>query len=121
MCADTDCDPTGTTFTGLLDGDYTFSVYAVDAAGNADPSPATWTFSVDTTEPTTIILSAFVPDNSGSQINDGDTTEFDSIEFSFSGDDGPGSGINHFECQVTGPTSIPSDNNCTSSPNFMTT
>ena len=25
-----------------------------------------------------------------------------------------GTGINHFECQVSGPTSIPTDNNCTS-------
>ena len=52
--ADTDCDPTGTTFTGLLDGDYTFSVYAVDAANNADPSPATWTFTVAVVPDTTI-------------------------------------------------------------------
>ena len=101
-------------FTGLSDGSHTFEVRAIDAVGNVDPTPASFTWNVDTGEPTTTILSAFVPDNSGNPINDGDTTGFDSIEFTFSGDDGTGSGINHFECQVTGPTSIPSDNNCTS-------
>jgi len=42
------------THTGLSDGPHTFQVRAVDAAGNVDPDPATWTWTVDATAPTTI-------------------------------------------------------------------
>jgi CSLREA domain-containing protein len=35
-------------YTGLADGEYTFSVYAIDGAGNADPVPASRTFTVST-------------------------------------------------------------------------
>jgi Bacterial Ig-like domain/Bacterial Ig domain len=38
-------------YSKLADGTYTFSVYAVDAAGNQDPSPAQRTFAVDTATP----------------------------------------------------------------------
>lgn len=41
--------------TGLSDGLHTFSVEATDAAGNADASPATHTFTVDTNRPETTI------------------------------------------------------------------
>jgi hypothetical protein len=37
--------------TGLTEGNHTFSVVAVDAAGNVDPTPATATWTVDTTAP----------------------------------------------------------------------
>ena len=98
----------------LADGPHTFSVFAVDVVGNEDATPATFTWNIDNTEPTTTILSAFVPDNSGFPINDGDTTDFHSIEFNFEGDDGSGSGIDHFVCELSGPSSPPADNNCIS-------
>ena len=41
----------------LVDGTYTFAVRAVDAAGNIDPTPATRTFTVETTTPDTVVLS----------------------------------------------------------------
>jgi hypothetical protein len=38
-------------YTGLTDGRYTFTVRAVDASGNADPTPSEYSWSVDTRPP----------------------------------------------------------------------
>jgi Glucose / Sorbosone dehydrogenase len=40
-----------TTFSGLTDGSHTVALRAEDADGNRDPSPATRTFTVDTSDP----------------------------------------------------------------------
>ena len=45
------------TYTGLADGNHQFVVRAVDAAGNIDPSPAVWFWSIDTIPPDTAITS----------------------------------------------------------------
>ena len=42
-------------YTGLTDGPYTFEVRATDPAGNVDPTPAKYTWTVDTSTPDTII------------------------------------------------------------------
>jgi len=42
----------------LVDGTYTFSVVATDPAGNTDPTPATWTWTVDTVRPTVSVNQA---------------------------------------------------------------
>jgi Domain of unknown function (DUF4082)/Bacterial Ig-like domain/Bacterial Ig domain len=75
----------------LADGPHKFEVHAVDKAGNVDASPATFTWSIDTTAPTTTIDSS-PPELSASA----------GAEFVFSGDDGPGSGVASFECRRDG-------------------
>ncbi len=45
------------TYTGLPDGEHTFEVKATDQVGNADPSPARYTWTVDTTPPNVRIVS----------------------------------------------------------------
>ena len=42
--------------TNLSDGDHTFEVRAIDADSNADPSPAIWYWTVDTTKPSVAII-----------------------------------------------------------------
>ena len=52
-------------YAGLADGAHTFRVRATDAAGNPDPTPAVFTWTVDTAPPNTTITSA-PPDPTGS-------------------------------------------------------
>jgi N-acetylneuraminic acid mutarotase len=79
------------TYTGLSDGSHTFLVRAIDAAGNADSTPANFTWLVDTVAPETTIT-ANPPGLSNSR----------SAGFSFTGSDGGGSGVTGFECQLDG-------------------
>jgi len=46
-----------TTYSGLTDGPHTFSVAATDPAGVTDPTPATFSWNIDTTPPDTTIES----------------------------------------------------------------
>src|SRR4029078_9414427 len=98
----------------LGDGSHTFKVTAVDAVGNADPTPATFTWTVDTAAPDTTITAHTVPSGAGgTSINAGDTTAQNSIRFVFSGT--PAADVNHFVCDldgtVTDPCSSPLDIN----------
>ncbi len=75
--------PTG--YTGLQQGSHTFQVRAIDAVGNADPTPASRTWIVDTVAPDTTIASG----PSG-------PTASTSATFTFSS---PESGVT-FQCQL---------------------
>jgi hypothetical protein len=48
-------------YSSLTDGSHTFSVRAVDYSGNADPTPASFTWTVDTKAP--VVTCAATPDN----------------------------------------------------------
>jgi len=81
------------TYTGLADGSHTFQVRAVDAAGNVDPTPASFTWYADLIAPDTTITSVVPAPNSTS------------ATFTFSGTD------NHsapaaltFECKLDAGT-----------------
>ena len=78
-------------YTGLDDGTHSFEVKAIDEAGNADASPADFTWTIDTTAPTTTIDSS-PPGASASA----------EAEFAFSADDGTGSGVVSIECRRDG-------------------
>jgi large repetitive protein len=51
----TDCTSPHQCPEGLTEGSHTFKVQATDAAGNADPTPAAFTWKADTTAPTVTI------------------------------------------------------------------
>ena len=75
------------TFTGLSDGPHTAAFRAEDSAGNQDQSPATRTFTVDTTAPDTI----FDAGPTG-------TITTDEATFTFSGD--PASDTTRVQCRI---------------------
>lgn len=52
-----ECD-SPTIVTDLGEGSHSFQVYAVDTAGNADPTPAVWQWTVDTAAPDTTLVEA---------------------------------------------------------------
>lgn len=78
-------------FGPLTDGSHTFEVRAIDNAGNVDPTPASYTWLIDATAPDTSITSN--PTNPSGDPNP---------TFTFTGDDGTGSGVASFECQIDG-------------------
>ena len=70
---------------------------AVDGVGNIDPTPALWTWTVDTTAPDTTIDSAI--DGNNNPVGNGNTTSSNSITFTFSGN--PSEDVDHFVCTIT--------------------
>ena len=81
---------------------YNFTVAAVDGVGNKDPTPASFTWTVDTTALDTIIDSAI--DGNNNPVLDGNTTSSNSITFTFSGN--PSEDVDHFVCTRTGLATI---------------
>jgi len=83
------CDTGSVTYNNVSEGQHTFTVFATDAAGNSDATPATFTWTVDITGPTVTIDSG--PANS--------STSGPSPSFSFST---TASDQDHFECKLDG-------------------
>jgi hypothetical protein len=75
-------------YTSLGDGEHTFRVRAIDGAGNADPTAASLTWTIDTSTPDTTIDSQPLNPSTNS-----------SASFSFSGTD-IGTGVTSFECKL---------------------
>jgi hypothetical protein len=75
----------------VADGSHTFEVVAIDGAGNVDPTPASYTWFVDTAPPDTSITAG--PAN---------PTNASSASFSFTGSDPGGSGVASFKCRLDG-------------------
>lgn len=75
------------TFSSLPDGSHTFAVRAVDTAGNADPSPAAFSWTIDTAPPNTIIDNGPV-----------NPLDLNSATFGFHSSEGGGA----FECSLDG-------------------
>jgi uncharacterized protein len=56
-------------YTGLSDGSHTFQVRAIDGAGNVDPTPASFTWTIDTTAPTISVTAGGMCAISGGTLN----------------------------------------------------
>ena len=78
-------------YTGLSQGSHTFQVRAKDGAGNVDPTPASFTWTVDAIAPDTQILT-----------NPTDPSNSSNATFTFSGTDSLGVPAITFECQIDG-------------------
>jgi uncharacterized delta-60 repeat protein len=79
------------TYSGLSDAAHTFSVYSVSASGAADPTPASYSWTVDAVPPDTSITS--------STVVDGSSTSAPSATFAFQSTDAQLTG---FECSTDG-------------------
>ncbi len=76
-------------YSALADGSHTFEVRAIDQAGNADATPASFSWTVDTTAANTTITQ-----NPAALVASG------AAEFKFCGDDAGGSGVASFQCRL---------------------
>ena len=81
-------------YTGLADGPHTFEVRATDGSGNTDPTPASLSWTIDTTPPDTTPPDTTIDTGpaAGSTTNDSDPS------FTFSSSETPSS----FECRLDG-------------------
>ena len=86
----------------ITDGTHTFEVLSVDNSTNSDPSPAQFTWNVDTIPPTTNITTAM--DGNNITITNSSNTKSNSVIFEFSGNDTGGVGVDHLECSLDGAT-----------------
>ena len=74
-----------------------FKIRAEDNVGNMNPAPASFSWTIDTVSPTTIISN--VIDGNNSTITNSSNTKSNAVMFEFSGND-TGVGISNFECSI---------------------
>ncbi|HEY9399648.1 MAG TPA: Ig-like domain-containing protein, partial [Nitrososphaeraceae archaeon] len=90
-------------FNNLSDGGHTLEIMSEDNVGNISPTPASFSWTIDTAPPTTTITNAI--DGNESSITNGSNTRFNSVAFVFKGNDTGGNedkgvGIKQFECSI---------------------
>ena len=89
--------PVQFTSDNLVDGSHIFKIRSVDGVENIDPSPASFSWTIDTVPPVTSINTA--TDGNESTISTGGNTSSNSVTFTFTGTDS-GVGLSHFECSI---------------------
>ena len=82
----------------LTEGYHSVKIRSQDGVGNTDDSPASFGWTVDTVAPTTTINKAIV--GTESSLTNGSNSRFNSITFTFTGNDTDGLGIREFECSL---------------------
>jgi hypothetical protein len=82
----------------LAEGYHSVKIRSQDGVGNTDDSPASFGWTVDTVSPTTTINKAIV--GTESSLTNGSNSRFNSITFTFAGNDTDGLGIREFECSL---------------------
>src|SRR5438093_1537821 len=87
----------------LKDGAHLIEIKASDNVGNNDPTPSSFSWTIDTAPPTTSITSAI--DGNRKTVTTGGNTTSTFMTFAFSGTD-RGTGVNHFECSVDGASFV---------------
>src|SRR4029079_12550716 len=85
-------------FTNLGNGIHNLHLRAEDNVGNISPSHESFRWTIDTVAPTTSINKAIVGDEIS--LTNGSNRKFNSITFTFTGNDTGGLGIREFECSL---------------------
>ncbi len=92
----------------LADGQHTFSVFATDQAGNADPSPASGTFTIDTVVPLVEITR-----NPKSTVRLKQGKRKAVVTYKFEAQDPGGTGLGETTCHISGGLEQPCQDSIT--------
>ncbi len=92
----------------LADGEHTFTVFATDQAGNADPSPASATFTIDTIAPLVEITR-----NPKSTVRLRKGKRKAVVTYRFEAQDPGGTGLDETTCQISGGPEQPCQDSIT--------
>ena len=82
----------------MTEGYHSVKIRSQDGVGNTDDSPASFGWTIDTIAPITTINKAIVGNENS--LTNGSNSRFNSITFTFAGNDTDGLGIREFECSL---------------------